>query len=282
MDYDLSTTGSSVQTTLGTLHVWDLGSGPPTLLWHSLFVDSTTWQRVLGPLTARRRVILVDGPGHGASRDTLNPFTLDDCAASARDVLDVVGVTGPVDWVGNAWGGHVGIVFAASRPEGCRSLVAIGAPVHPLSRSEHRVIAASRALYRRLGPVRPLTTAITKALLGADSDPDDAQLVAEAFRRADRQGMSTAITSISLNRQDLTPTLPHITTPTLMIAGADDKIWTPTQAQHAAQRLKHGASDSLPGGGHVGPLLQAAPALVDRLKEFWDSEVPTIQARDAL
>jgi pimeloyl-ACP methyl ester carboxylesterase len=41
-----------------------------------------------------------------------------------------------VDWVGNAWGGHVGILFAAVNPNRCRSLVTIGTPVHALPPAE--------------------------------------------------------------------------------------------------------------------------------------------------
>jgi pimeloyl-ACP methyl ester carboxylesterase len=271
MDHDLQTGGQSVHTGLGGLRVLDMGSGPPAVLWHSLFVDSSTWQRVLDPLAEQRRLILIDGPGHGLSDGPARSFTLDECAGAACDILDKAGIDEPVDWVGNAWGGHVGIVFAASRPGRCRSLVTIGAPVHPLSPSEHRLIAASRALYRLVGPARPIVKGITDALLGPHSDPADAMVVAEAFRRSHRRGMSNAISSISLRRQDLTPTLTDVQVPTLMIAGVDDKMWLPAQAESAARRLPNGASASLPGGGHVAPLLRAAPALVELLTEFWQA-----------
>ena len=41
----------------------------------------------------------------------------------------------PVDWVGNAWGGHVGIVFAATWPDRCRTLVTFGTPIQAYGRS---------------------------------------------------------------------------------------------------------------------------------------------------
>ncbi|WP_235779470.1 alpha/beta fold hydrolase [Sinomonas notoginsengisoli] len=51
-------------------------------------------------------------------------------------MLDSLGIQEPVDWVGNALGGHVGILFAASYPDRCRSLAVPGAPVHGPSLSQ--------------------------------------------------------------------------------------------------------------------------------------------------
>ena len=63
----------AVPTRLGPLHVETVGSGPPAVLWHSLFVDSATWNRVRVPLAAERRLILIDGPNHGGSPPTRRP-----------------------------------------------------------------------------------------------------------------------------------------------------------------------------------------------------------------
>jgi pimeloyl-ACP methyl ester carboxylesterase len=60
------------------------------------------------------------------------------------------------------------------------------------------------------------------------TNPDGARLVADAFRRAGRGGMSMAIGSISVNRPDLTTTLATVTAPTLLVTGADDLLCTPT------------------------------------------------------
>src|SRR4030095_2738923 len=104
------------------------GTGPPAVLWHSLFVDSTSWNRLRSRLASVRTLILVDGPGHGGS-PAPSSFTLQSCAASALEMLDRLGVTESVDWLGNAWGGHVGVVFAATYPNRCRSLLTIASPM---------------------------------------------------------------------------------------------------------------------------------------------------------
>src|SRR6476620_10446195 len=53
----------TVPTTVGNLAVHVIGSGPPAVLWHSLFVDSTTWTPLRSHLVGQRRLISIDGPG---------------------------------------------------------------------------------------------------------------------------------------------------------------------------------------------------------------------------
>jgi pimeloyl-ACP methyl ester carboxylesterase len=256
------------------------------VLWHSLFVDSTTWNRVARPLAATRRLVLIDGPAHGGNPPVPHRFTLDDCAGAAADVLDHFGIDQPVDWLGNAWGGHVGILFAAAHPGRCRTLTAIGAPVSPLAAAERRQIVLLSSLYRITGPVRPLVNPLVDALLGPRArahDPDGAALVADAFRRANRRGMYAAIRWLSLRRPDLTPVLDTISTPTLLTTGAHDPMWTTTNARAAAAHLPHGALVILPGSGHIGPLLQAPSDVAALVTGFWhDPAAQLAHHRDSL
>src|SRR5215469_8017128 len=89
-----------------------------------------------------------------------------DCAGAATDVLDHFRIGEPVDWVGNAMGGHVGIPFAATYPGRCRSLATIGSLVHALTPPERRKIALLTGVYRLTGALPPLVNLLTDALLG--------------------------------------------------------------------------------------------------------------------
>jgi len=262
-------TATTVQTPAGRLHVQLIGAGPPAVLWHSLFVDSSTWCRVRDTLAEHRQLIIIDGPAHGQSEPLTHGFTENDCATAALAVLDQLAVSGPVDWVGNAWGGHVGIIFAATEPQRCRSLIAVGTPVRALSGPEHRKIALLSAIYRAVGPVPPLVKILREALLGKDADPQAYHIVGDAFRHANRRAMATAIRSLSLNRPDLSPLLPRITAPTLFVTGENDVMATVSEARDAADQLSNGSVVAVPGAGHITPLLQNAPALATLIVEFW-------------
>lgn len=76
MSQPARTSYATVATRRGPLHVEAAGSGPPAVLWHSLLVDSTTWDRLRAPLAAERRLVLIDGPNHGGSPPVRRPFTL--------------------------------------------------------------------------------------------------------------------------------------------------------------------------------------------------------------
>ena len=201
MDQLEQTSAATVATRVGHLHVETAGSGPPAVLWHSLFVDSTTWNRLRAPLAAERRRV--------------------------------------------------------------------------------RLLTA---LYRLAGPgavIKPLVDALLGPKARAE-DPEGAAIVAGAFRRAKRRAMFDAIRWLSLGRPDLTPVLDRLETPTLLTTNADDPMWTIAAAQAAAARLRNGALAILPGSGHIGPLLQAAPDVVALLTAFWRDpwgQEPTDQMR---
>jgi pimeloyl-ACP methyl ester carboxylesterase len=260
-----------VPTRLGTLRVDASGTGRPAVLWHSLFVDSATWNRVRVALGESRRLFMIDGPSHGGSSPMTRRFTLDECAGAALDVLDHLEITEAVDWVGNAWGGHVGALFAAAHPERCRSLVTIGTPVHALAATEQRRIGALVTLYRLIGPVGPLVKAVEEGLLSPQTratDPDAVRLVGDALRNADRRGMYTAMRSVMLARPDLTPVLSDIAAPTLIITGDELPVLTPSDARAAAAKLPHGTSAVIAATRHLAPL-EAATAVVELVVEFW-------------
>ena len=88
--------------------------------------------------------------------------------------------------------------------------------------------------------------------------------------------MSDAIRWLSLRRRDLTPALDRSGTPTLLSTGPDDPMWTTAAARAAAAHLRNGALVILPGSGHIGPLLQAAPAVVTLVTAFWRDPQATI------
>jgi pimeloyl-ACP methyl ester carboxylesterase len=198
-------------------------------------------------------------------------FTLEECAGAALVTLDHLGVMAPIDWVGNAWGGHVGILFAAAHPERCRSLVTIGTPVHPLGAGERRRISALVTLYRFFGPIQPLVNAVQRGLLSPRTyatDPDALRLVATAVRQADRPGMRTAMQSVMLSRQDLTSVLPKVTAPSLIVTGGNLPAWTPADARAAAARMPHGTAATVPATRHLIPL-EAAATVAGLVTDFW-------------
>jgi pimeloyl-ACP methyl ester carboxylesterase len=261
-----------IQTVVGSLAVRDEGQGPVAVLWHSLFVDERSWFRVEADLGVGRRLVLITGPGHGRSGDPGRRYTMSECAAAGVSVLDALGIDAPVDWVGNAWGGHVGVIFAATNPERCRTLVTIGTPVHGYPRMERAQVRLLVLAYRLMGPARVLRDGVTDALLSPrtrERDPAAVTLVRECFTNANRAAYANAVTSISLHREDLTPYLPRIEAPTLCVTGADHPDWTPARAEAASHALRDGSWAVVDGASYLVPL-EAPERLGELVGAFWE------------
>jgi pimeloyl-ACP methyl ester carboxylesterase len=269
-----------IPTTIGTLHVRVIGDdGHAAVLWHSLFVDSRSWDAVTPALSPLRRLILIDGPSHGRSQAAPRLFTLADCASAAVEVLDTLDIPGPVDWVGNAWGGHVGMIFAAAHPARTRSLITFANPVTPLTPAERRRFVPLIATYRALGATGFICNAVVDAMLTPQAraqSPSAADLVAGVIRGAQRHGMRLTIQSVMLDRPDLTEYLPRIGASSVLVAGTDNPAWTPADAADAASKMPHAHALTVAGTRILLPI-EAPDAVIAMTVQLWDatgSEIP--------
>ena len=68
-------------------------------------------------------------------------------------LVDALALSEPVDWVGNAWGGHVGVALACAAPPRVRTLTTIAAPVRGFTLAEKLTKGWPLVwLYRLAGP----------------------------------------------------------------------------------------------------------------------------------
>ncbi len=260
-----------IDTAVGRLKVTTVGTGAPAVLWHSLFADERSWERVAARLAEDRRLVLITGPGHGDSGDPHHRYDLLQCARAAAQVLDALGVAEPVDWVGNAWGGHVGIRFAAAYPRRIRSLVTIGTPVQALATAERVRTRMLLLVHRLTGPTGLLVDAVVETVLSAPtraSDPQAVALIRSTFVEADPARLRNAVVCISLHREDLAALLPRITVPTLMITGEQHSGWTPAQNAAAVATMPDGRAAGVADAAYLVPLEQP-DAVVGLLRDFW-------------
>ena len=264
----------TIDTRVGRLSVRVVGDGTTAVLWPSLFMDERSWDRLLPTLTQDRRLVIINGPGHGASGDPGRRYSHHDCVTAAGQVLERLAIGDAVDWVGNAWGGHVGLQFAADRPAQCRSLIALGTPVAALSRSERRRTYPLLVVHAALGPIELVLSGVTEVLLSAHTrahDPEAVELVRDSLRHANRRMLRNAVISISLRREDLTDVLYEVAAPTLLVTGSDHSGFTPAQAKAAAQLIRNGRAAVVPDTAYLVPL--EAPATTSALiREFWAQE----------
>ncbi len=262
-----------VSTDLARLYVRRTGTGQPVVLWHSLFVDSQSWGPLVDALAADRTVYTIDAPSHGKSEAVHRDFTFDELVDSAEQALDRLGLTEPVDWVGNAFGGHVGIHLAA-RGSRIRTLTTIGTPVKGFTLKEKLTKGWPLVeTYRFAGPIGFLKKQLSDSLLGPEAvaaEPDQAATVIASFADADRDGMVHAMRSMMLRRSTVEDLLPRITVPTLVMSARNDAIgWRPDEARQTCAAIPDCRVEEVAGGGHVAPLLVDRERILGLVTEFW-------------
>lgn len=261
-----------VPTSLGRIAVHVLGAGRPTVLWHSMWVDGSSWGFVLPALLPGRRLLVVDGPGWGRSERLRRAVDVSASVAVARELLEALAPGEAVDWVGNAWGGHVGIELAATSPDLVRSLVAISAPTPAIDEDARRRVRLLVPLMAVLGPVGPVRRPVLETVLTDESraDPQAIGVVVDALALAGRRSAAKAVQSFILNRVDITDLLPRIEAPTLFVATDDRPDWTPEQAEAAAALAPFARSAVVKSSRTLVPVEQPA-ALATLIREFWAS-----------
>ena len=121
-------------------HRVDVGQGRPLVLLHGIGMSSRAWAPVLADLSAHRRVIAFDVAGFGRSPvlPADRPPSAVNLALALKDVLARMGITEPVDIVGNSMGGWMAL--EAARLGMARTVVAIspaGLWVRPPMHAKH-------------------------------------------------------------------------------------------------------------------------------------------------
>ena len=218
-----------------------------------------------------RRLLIVDGPGHGVSSHAGRRYSLDDCAAAATELLAALDIREPVDWLGNAWGGHVGVVFAATWPDRCRTLATFGTPIEAYGRSERILFRMLLVVYRVVGMRDFLSGGIVDALLSPatrGNDPEAVALVLDGLRTMERPALANAMISISIRRPDLTPRLAAISCPTVFVTGTDHPEWTLDQAAGKVRLIADGSATAVPGTAYLTPL-EAPAETVGIVRDLW-------------
>lgn len=252
--------------------------GPPqvAVLWHSMFTDSRSWDRVLDNLREQRTLVLVDGWSFGASEDLdrVVPDFNDACVRGAVAVVAQVQdelAAGAVDWLGSAWGGHVGLQLAATRPELVRSLITVSTPIHAASASMRRQVRLLLPVYRVIGMRGPVRQGLLDGMLTdltRRTDPEAVDALVAPMSRANRPAITRTVHSGVLTRKDLAWAAARVTCPTLMIATDDRGEWSPAQCAQTTASMKD-ASSAVLSGSRALPSLECPSEMATLVTDFW-------------
>ena len=229
------------------LDVEQVGSGPELLLLHSLLADRSAFDRVKDGLARRRRVVMVNMPGYGASSPAGS--SIEEYADHIAGLFAALKLSSDTAVLGNGFGGFVALALAARHgAKFDRLIIADSVATFPPAAkepfrilhakvSEHGMAAVLEAAVRRMFPEafileHPEIVAERKAAL-AKADPD-------CFARA----------CLALARVDLREAVRAIRNPTLVMVGALDQTTPSALARELADAIPGARFLEIPGAGH--------------------------------
>jgi len=225
------------------------GPGDAVLLVHAIGCDHRMWDALGETLPPRWRVIRMDVRGHGRSAVTEGPYSLEQLADDARDLLDALHID-KAHWVGLSMGGMIGQAFALRHPTRLRKLVLANTTSSYGTQGPEmwaaRVKSVSEggmAAVKELAMQRYFTDEFRA------SDVDVVDRIGEGFLATDPQGYIACCQAIG--KLDFSGDLHRIKAPTLVIAGEKD-VGTPVSMSEAiAKAIPNAKLAVIPGAAHL-------------------------------
>jgi len=244
----------SIPTNLGRLAVYDTGipsrtdaSSEVLVLWPSLLADHRIYNAQVAALRERYRLILIDGPGHGASGASTGSFSMAHCADAVVQVLEVLEIAQPIVCIGTSWGGLVAGEFALSYPHRTRAVIMLNTPVFK-SRARWRDSFVSWGA-RWLKCTNVYAQGVAETYFMPETRKRETVFMDEFrkhIRRAGGTAIAQAVRSVLLERDDLASRLQSIAAPTLFVAGTHDPMYPVDDLRGAAAQLARGRFVELP------------------------------------
>jgi pimeloyl-ACP methyl ester carboxylesterase len=245
------------------LHVEDQGAGDLSLVFlHYYGGSSRTWKHVTAKLAPTFRTITIDHRGWGESDAPEQGYGLADLAADAEGVISALNLRHYV-LVGHSMGGKVAQLIASRQPVGLAGLILV-APSQPspmIMPAQAREMMAG-AYASRAAVEASIDTMLTAKPLSAE---DREQVIEDSLRGAPQ---AKAAWPRSTSLEDIAAQVGDIAVPTLVIAGALDRVDPPIRLRaELLPRIPQAVMHVLPGTGHLS-MLESPDAVARLIADF--------------
>jgi pimeloyl-ACP methyl ester carboxylesterase len=242
----------------------DVGSGPPLVCVHGSLCDFRIWGSVIGPLTAKHRVIAV----------SLRHFFPDhwdgtgDTYSIAQHVDDVIAFIAqieprPVDLMGHSRGGHISFRVAQKRPDLLRKLILaepggeLDATLDPDYKPGPSPLAARFAASAEKIAAGDIDGGL-QYFMDTLEGPGAWQRLPAMAKQLLRDNAMTLLGQVRDQRPPFSKAdAASIRTPTLFIGGARTKGMLPKVLQTLAAHVQGSRTEIIPGATH--PMFEQAP-----------------------
>jgi pimeloyl-ACP methyl ester carboxylesterase len=244
------------------LEMFEAGEGPP-LLWLHSGAGFGARDGFVGPIAARRRLLVPSHPGFGRSSlpDWLD--SMDDIAHVYLELLDRLSIAS-LDLVGCSIGGWIAAEMATKAPERIRRLVMIGpvgVKIGPADRLDVPDIFAM--------PADEVDRLLRHDPAASKVDPKDLSDDDLAIMLRNRETLALLTWEPWMHNPKLRHRLHRAAMPALFVRGASDGFVSADYLAGYAKLLPNARTMTISGAGHA-PQLEAPDRLAAVILEFLD------------
>ncbi len=227
---------------------------PAETLWiqHGFGRSSRFWYHWVPPLAGKYRVLRRDMRGHGQSADPGKDYvwSVDDLLNDMKGFLDALGLD-HVHYVGESVGGILGIAFAVRWPERFKSMTLCASPTAIRPPIQRLFAVGHEDWYTALGKLGP--AGWVKALMEqggglGSANPAHVDWMLKEWAKTPThvlQGLCRLVPSV-----DITPLLPQVKVPTLVLAPARSPLTLLTEQVMIRDAIPGARIAVIEGRGH--------------------------------
>jgi pimeloyl-ACP methyl ester carboxylesterase len=265
--------GRALKLTLpgGTVVCDVIGDGPPLLFLNGLGMPRSGWSRIVASLKSPCRAILFDPPGSGESDDPRGPLSIASLADDASRLLEILSV-GEAFLVGTSMGGFTALEMARRHRHRTRGMVLFCTPSRLDGWGRFQVETWLRLRREGVSPESLIRLQLAATLSSSlfDRLATVEAMVAffvdhqEKLGQSDGAFVAQARASLDFDGE---PFLGDIDCPALVVAGGEDRMVSPAQAEALHRGLRRSRFLLLPDGGHALAVTESAAmaAAIDSL-----------------
>ncbi len=232
---------------------------PTVVFLHPFPADHHIWLPVAEALAPRYRCVIPDLRGHGDSETGNGPATMQKHATDLARLCEVLQL-GQAVFAGISIGGYILFEFWRRQRERIRALILADTRATPDSDGGRKKRFDSIREVNDVGPADFLDR-MSQTLLGATTRRNRPDVVTAA-RQAMRMSVSgiTAVQAGMAERPDSTPTLHHISEPTLILVGEEDLTTPPSDAAFLQREIPGSRLETIARAGHYSVFEQPEAA----------------------
>jgi 3-oxoadipate enol-lactonase len=229
---------------------------PVLVLGNSMGTTAAVWEPQLAQFRRHFRLLRYEYPGHGGSAAPPGPYTVAELGAAVLGLLDEHGI-GRARYCGISLGGMVGMWLAANAPDRIDALAVCCTSAY-LPPAPFWAGRAQQARAEGTGPIAEQVVSRWFTPEFAAREPDVPASLVAGLAQVAAEGYAGCCEAIGA--MDLRPSLPAITAPTLVIAGAEDPATPPWHGAVIASAIPEARLAVVRGAAHLASV--SAPGQV--------------------